>query len=229
MLTNEHKCVTMHSHEKVERGENMNTRKKWLAGILVLIVMLSMSGCGKNAGSTKGTYKDPYSLEDSFEFTAGDYVPFSHLQPSGPQVTDPIKFRISNIQVKQWTVTEFSDWSDYLYEKNGKQNEHWYFVTYDLEIVESDVSETVDLFSEYLSVACLGADGQRSRDSFPPDHVPSELTDGLLSWRSSVMPLEGNSWGCYTWLEPDNAEELEYVLFSYFGQDAEKHDIYVKV
>lgn len=233
-------------------------KKKWIVSILIVLLTLSMSGCGKSAESTKetyedqysvedsfeftadnseseknaertkGTYQDPYSIEDSLEFTAGDIVPYSFLRTGRYQIINPIKLKISNVQVTQWTVTEFSEYSDYFYRVNGIDNENWYFIKYDVEIMESDIYETVDL-SDYFSVYCLGADGQRRNELIEPGGVPKELTDGLSEKAPTVIPLEGKSWSCYTWLAPENGEKLDYVLFNYCGEDEELHDIYVKV
>lgn len=207
-------------------------KKKWLRlcliGALTLLLAFLITACGNKEGNKKGSYKEPYSLDDTIEITAGDYVAFSHLVPGGSKVKDVLKLKISNMQLQQRTVTEYADFGDYINQESGTKNENWYMFSFDLEILESDVFEAKNINMAYVSVHSLSANGQTAGDRFPPDGAESE-TDGTPLYLLSVVPLEGAKWSCYTWLAPDDGADLDCVMFGYFGVDAEHRDVYVKV
>lgn len=202
--------------------------KRVLSLVLALVMCLSLCACGgeSSVGSTtpaydKGSIKNPYSVGDSFEITAYDVVPWTAYTPEGRQVENPIKFEISNIK-----LLEQQSYSSY---KDGKSVSHnnYYLVSFDLEVLDSSITDTITFNLDYLSIHNLNSNGQ-SGNLILGDQgkIPNDCI--YFDWQT-LMPLEGAKWNFADVIHTENEKELSYIVFHYCGEDGEFHDVYVSV
>ncbi len=212
--------------------------------ILLVLMVLSFAACGgitssnssevsiEETGLTqpvdnKGSIDNPYSSTDTFLIKAFDVVPMSHLSPEGRQVKKPITFKISNVRVL-YPHLSYVD-------REGEHN-NGYLIAFECEIKQSEVNNTIT-GDYYLWLRNLSTDNQVSIQIGGPGDVydlkensPGVYPDECIPFSSQgIMPVEGASWHFADVIYTQNDGELAYIYFHYFGEDAEEHEIYVKV
>ena len=204
--------------------------KQAIALFLVFVMMFSLCSCGEKDGETadgskedeKGSVTNPYSLGESFEITAYDVVPYSAYTPEGRQVEKPIAFGISNVQVLNRQT--------YSRRENGKEvnYDNFYLISFELEVLESSVSDSIYLNFDYLKILNLNTKGKQGNSIVSGSHA--EIPDGYTLFNhQSVMPLKGLKWDMACVLETEDEQDLAYIIFHYCGEDGEFHNIYVQV
>ncbi len=185
----------------------------------------AFGGSGKGSDvetDGKGTIKDPYQLGESFEVTVYDAVGFR-------EAGDPIKLRISNVQVGEPKIEK-----EFLTSAGIKRLTP---IIFDLEILETDVIDVVH-FESYLDVAILDSNGRKN------SYTANWLTDKDAEWGNyfpdhyiyfgyaTMMPKEGAKWTFVTFIDLDEGEtldRLDYIMFNYMDSAFENHDIYMKI
>ncbi len=209
--------------------------KTYMRFLFVGIMMFSLSACGAtkteeesveevtitdDSTDEKGGINNPYALGDSFEVTAYNVVPYSAYTPEGRKSEKPIRFEISNIQ-----VIEQQKYSSY---EDGKTVEHdnYYLVAFDLEVLESSVTETTNISLDYLQLHNLNSNGQEGNDSLSSWYA--RIPDGYIYYDfQSLMPLVGAKWNFAEVIYTKDDGDLTYIVFNYCDEDGEYHDIFV--
>lgn len=203
-------------------------KKRMISCILSFALVFSLCACSgagnsekESQASEKGNIKNPYSMSDSFQITAYDIVPYTAYTTDGRQVENPIKFEISNIK-----LLEQQSYSSY---EDGKSASHdnYYLVSFDLEILESSITDTITFNLDYLSIQNLNSNGQignsilGEQGEIPDDYI-------YFYWQT-LMPLEGAKWNFADVIQTESDKDLSYIVFHYCGEDGEYHDIYVSM
>ena len=206
----------------------MRKGRKSVAGILGLVLMVALlTGCGgtngtDNAGNKgKGTLQNPYTLGDEIEFTNYFWTIYDE------QSHDPVTLKISNLEIYDEVKAE-----DLTIEGMGlNEDKKVLFLKFDVEVLESDVSEPqyLDWSINFSAISSDGTvDGYAWDYGWENSNHPIE--DGYLDFENyeSILP-QGATMKFVDTIWVDKDFDYQYIAIEYKTNDLGKDTIYVKV
>lgn len=203
--------------------------KKLITLLLPLIIIISLCACGKNDNSSmtqgnsstpqisseKGTISNPYSINDTIEFTA--YQPISRVYyMNGKRTADfPSTFRFTDLKIHDEVEFEFSD-PDPLNK----------LLIFTLEIVDSSVNTPIDLTLDYsIGFATINDKGVSDNSMvFLPRDVYETMNINDF-WDLHLLP--GFSTKCGTILYNSDGGNLSLISLCYVNETGELAYIYI--
>ncbi len=207
---------------KQSRSQFKIKKNKLLCLMLTILISLSLGACSSessySADIDKGTISNPYALGDIVEIEAHDQVGIAY-SAIGRQVENPITFEISNLEILEQQI--------YSYKENGTEvtKDNYYLVTFDIEVIETSVTDAITFDSDYLWLMNVNSNGQLGNGSL--SFTSAEYPDDYIYFQwQSVIPTEGALWHFANVIYTENEADLAYIVFEYYNSEGETSYVY---